>query len=121
MKKATFFHMGDTTGQDLLTILDLRLVDLEQVDLSVNPERIDECRTLGVLFLPALVVDGEVFHVNSTDTVHAVEATLSTAVGAMAGVFEPETENPDEEPVEATSDLELVEAGHCRDSDCDYF
>jgi len=114
MKRATFFHLGDATGQDLLTFLDLRLVDLELVDLSANPDRVDECRLLGVQSLPALVVDGEVFHVNPTASLHVLEAMLNPQVGQNV------PEIPDDEPVEATSDLELVEAGQCRGSDCDY-
>jgi len=119
MKRATFFHLGDATGQDLLTFLDLRLVDLEMVDLSANPDRVDECRMLGVQSLPALVVDGEVFHVNPTASLHVLEAMLNPQVGAAA-FPQNVPEIPEDEPVEATSDLELVEAGHCRSSDCDY-
>ena len=66
--KATFFHAGCqvcvSAEQGLATLLDPARVDIESVHLGQDRQRLDEAEQAGVRSVPALVVDGNVFHIN---------------------------------------------------------
>jgi glutaredoxin len=66
--KATFYHAGCAvcvTAEDgLVDALDRSKLQVETVDLGQHRQRIAEAETAGVKSLPALVVDGQVFHIN---------------------------------------------------------
>lgn len=148
MKKGMLFHAGteESLGIDqLLPLLDRSQVELEVVDLNIHPYRLSECREFGVQFLPALVIEGQVYHVNSSTPIHELQGRYESSgmgqaesvsgAAAVAGVgveasatsLTPGAGQPpqppmieDEEAVESTTDLEVVEAGRCRGCDCDY-
>ena len=68
MKKAVFYHAGcpvcvsaETTVADAI---DRTKYAVEVVHLGERRERIAEAETAGVQSVPALVMDGKVFHVN---------------------------------------------------------
>ncbi len=68
MKKAVFYHAGcpvcvqaeDTVAKSL----DAGRFDVEFVHLGEERSRIDEAEKLGVESVPALVIDGQPFHIN---------------------------------------------------------
>lgn len=68
MKTATYFHAGCPVCLDaernFIETLDGTSLDVERVHLSEAPARIDEARAAGVASVPALVVDGQAFHIN---------------------------------------------------------
>lgn len=67
-QQATFFHAGCpvcvSAEQQLATALDAARYRVESVHLGEQRERLDEAERLGVRSVPALVVDGAVFHIN---------------------------------------------------------
>ncbi len=67
-KKAVFYHAGcpvcASAEQNVLGALDRGRLDLEVVHLGTDKSRIGEARKLGVRSVPALVLDGQVFHIN---------------------------------------------------------
>jgi len=67
-QKATFFHAGCpvcvSAEQTVLGVLDKNRVDVEIVHLGTDKGRIPEAERLGVKSVPALVLDGETFHIN---------------------------------------------------------
>jgi len=68
MSAATFFHAGCpvcvSAEQGLADALDPRRYDIEIVHLGERPEEIDRAEQVGVQSVPALLVDGQVFHIN---------------------------------------------------------
>lgn len=68
MSKATFYHAGCpvcvTAEQQLATALDDKRYAVEIVHLGEKSSRIAEAESLGVQSVPALVLDGAVFHIN---------------------------------------------------------
>jgi len=66
--KAVWYHGGcdvcATAESNLVDALDPQRFAVEKVNLTVDQKRVDEAERAGVRTLPALVVDGQVFHVN---------------------------------------------------------
>ncbi|ASL84302.1 glutaredoxin domain-containing protein [Serratia marcescens] len=67
MTKAVFYHAGCpvcvSAEQQLLGLLSDN-VQVEVVHLGERPTRVAEAERLGVQSVPALVVDGQVLHIN---------------------------------------------------------
>lgn len=68
MKKAIFYHAGCPVCMDaekmMLSYLDQSKVDLEIVHFVEEASRIEEAESAGVKSVPALVVDGQSYHIN---------------------------------------------------------
>ena len=68
MSKAVFYHAGCPVCVDaekvLVTYLDSSKIDSEIVHLGTDRERIEEAEMAGVKSVPALVIDGSVYHIN---------------------------------------------------------
>ncbi|EGR2797502.1 thioredoxin family protein [Vibrio navarrensis] len=66
--KATFYHAGCpvcvTAEEQLASALDPKQFDVEVVHFGKESGRISEAERLGVKSVPALVIDGNVFHIN---------------------------------------------------------
>lgn len=66
--KATFFHAGCpvcvSAEQEFTPLLDPTKVALESVHLGQDRQRLSEAEQVGVRSVPALVLDGAVFHIN---------------------------------------------------------
>lgn len=67
-QQATFFHAGCpvcvSAEQQLAAALDAARFRVESVHLGEQRARLDEAERLGVRSVPALVLDGAVFHIN---------------------------------------------------------
>jgi glutaredoxin len=69
MSKAIFYHAGCpvcvSAEQQVLSIVDRNKVDLEIVNFADGAaNRIAEAEKAGVKSVPALVIDGDVLHIN---------------------------------------------------------
>lgn len=68
MTKAIYYHAGCAicveAERSLLPLLDHKQVDIEVVHLAEQSARIAEAEKAGVKSVPALVVDGQVLHLN---------------------------------------------------------
>jgi len=68
MSNAVFYHAGCPVCVDaekvLVTYLDSSKIEPEIVHLGTDRERIDEAEKAGVKSVPALVIDGSVYHIN---------------------------------------------------------
>ena len=68
MSNAVFYHAGCPVclgaEQMLINALDQNKYTLESVHLGAQPNRIDAAEAAGVVSVPALVLDGQVFHIN---------------------------------------------------------
>lgn len=68
MSKAIFYHAGCPVclgaEQMLINAIDQDKYPLEIVHLGEQTGRIDEAESVGVDSVPALVLDGQVFHIN---------------------------------------------------------
>ncbi|MEO7167180.1 MAG: thioredoxin family protein [Chthoniobacterales bacterium] len=66
--KATFYHAGCpvcvAAEQNVAQALDPNRYDLEIVHLGENKNRLGEAEAAGVKSVPALVLDGQPFHIN---------------------------------------------------------
>ncbi|KXC39174.1 thioredoxin [Pseudomonas aeruginosa] len=66
--KAIYYHAGCAicveAERSLLPLLDRKQVDIEVVHLAEQSARIAEAEKAGVKSVPALVVDGQVLHLN---------------------------------------------------------
>ena len=68
MRKATFYHAGcpvcvEAEGM-VAQAIDRSQYEVEIVHFSHQPNRVLEAETVGVKSVPALVLDGQVFHIN---------------------------------------------------------
>jgi len=67
-KKAIFYHAGCpvcvSTEQSVIAALDRNRFDVEVVHLGTTKGRVSEAEKLGIKSVPALVLDGQVFHIN---------------------------------------------------------
>jgi glutaredoxin len=67
-KRAIFYHAGCpvcvSAEQGLARALDSERYEVEVVHLGQARDRIAEAEQRGVRSVPALVIDGEVFHIN---------------------------------------------------------
>ncbi|MCU0227504.1 MAG: thioredoxin family protein [Bryobacterales bacterium] len=68
MTNATFYHAGCpvcvAAEQQLAQALDTSRYQLEVVHLGQEKQRISEAETAGVSSVPALVLNGQPFHIN---------------------------------------------------------
>ncbi|MGD9695103.1 MAG: thioredoxin family protein [Thermoleophilia bacterium] len=68
MSTVTFFHAGCpvcvSAEQGLAAALDPARFDVEIVHLGERPAEISRAEDAGVRSVPALLVDGQVFHIN---------------------------------------------------------
>ncbi|MFT3759794.1 thioredoxin family protein [Thauera sp.] len=68
MSKAVFFHAGCpvcvSAEQQFASALDPARYTVEVVHLGEQKSRIAEAESLGVKSVPALVIDGQPFHIN---------------------------------------------------------
>lgn len=66
--KAVFYHAGCpvcvSAEQSVLGALDRSRFDIETVHLGTDKRRLPEAERLGIKSVPALVLDGQGFHVN---------------------------------------------------------
>ena len=66
--RAVFYHAGCpvcvSAEHNVLGALDKSRFDLEVVHLGTNKNRIGEAEKLGIKSVPALVLDGQPFHIN---------------------------------------------------------
>ncbi len=66
--KAVFYHAGcpvcTSAERSILGALDTGRIDVEVVHLGTDKSRLPEAESLGIKSVPALVLDGQVFHVN---------------------------------------------------------
>lgn len=66
--KAVFYHAGCpvcvSAEQSVLSALDRSRFDIDIVHLGTDKRRLSEAEQLGIKSVPALVLDGQVFHVN---------------------------------------------------------
>lgn len=67
-KEAVFYHAGCpvcvSAEQAVLGALDSNRFDVEIVHLGTAKDRLSEAEKVGVKTVPALVLDGQVFHIN---------------------------------------------------------
>lgn len=68
MAQAIFYHAGCPVcveaEQGVVGYFDTWKINTEIVHLGTFPERIEEAEKAGVKSVPALVIDGQVFHIN---------------------------------------------------------
>lgn len=68
LSKAVFYHAGCPVcvdaEQTVLNYLDESKVDTEIVHLGISRDRISEAEQNGVESVPALLLDGKVYHIN---------------------------------------------------------
>ncbi|MCR8842317.1 thioredoxin family protein [Paenibacillus sp. SC116] len=68
MSKAVYYHAGCAICVEgerfVLEFLDKSKVELEIVHLGTDRNRIEEAEQAGVKSVPALVIDGGVYHIN---------------------------------------------------------
>jgi len=67
-KKAVFYHAGCpvcvSAEQSVLSAVDRSRFDVEVVHLGVDKDRLTEAEKLGIKSVPALALEGQVFHIN---------------------------------------------------------
>ena len=80
MKKAVFYHVGCpvcVSAETMVTqAIDRQQYDLEIVHFAQTPDRVVEAETAGVKSVPALVLEGQVFHVNFGASMDDVKASI---------------------------------------------
>ncbi|NRR23372.1 thioredoxin family protein [Brevibacillus sp. MS2.2] len=68
MLKAIFYHAGCPVCVDaeqvVLDYLDQTKLDVEIVHLGTERNRLEEAEKAGIQSVPALVIDGNVYHIN---------------------------------------------------------
>lgn len=78
MSKALFYHAGCPVcveaEQQVALSIDPTKYDVEVVHLGEDKNRLDEAETTGVKSVPALVLDGKVFHINHGADLSALKA-----------------------------------------------
>jgi len=78
MSKATFYHAGCPVcvqaEQQVAAAIDPAKFEVEHVHLGEAKNRIGEARAAGVKSVPALVINGEAFHINFGADLSALEA-----------------------------------------------
>jgi len=67
--KAVFYHdascrVCQAAKRQVVHALDPQRYDVEEVNLAKTKQRIPEAAEFGVKSVPALVIDGHVFHIN---------------------------------------------------------
>jgi hypothetical protein len=78
MNKAVFYHAGCPVcigaEQMLLDAVDKSKFSLESVHLGEQKNRLAEAEALGVKSVPAMVLDGQVFHINFGASLEALKS-----------------------------------------------
>lgn len=68
MQKAVFYHAGCPVCVDaekmVLDYLDNSKVEIEVVHFEEDPSRVQEAEDAGVKSVPALVLNGQTYHIN---------------------------------------------------------
>lgn len=68
MLQATFFHAGCpvcvSAEDSLVGVIDKSKVKLDVVHLGQKPQKLAQAEALGIKSVPALVLDGNVLHIN---------------------------------------------------------
>jgi len=68
MERVIFYHAGcnvcKTAEENVLKLLDKNMYKVEIVHLGEDKSRLDEAESWGVKSVPALVYNGQVFHIN---------------------------------------------------------
>ncbi len=68
MKNAIFYHAGCpvcvAAEQQVIEALDKNRFDIQVIHLGEDAKKIDEAENADVKSVPALVLDGNVFHIN---------------------------------------------------------
>lgn len=77
MANAIFYHAGCPVCVDaeqvVVDYLDKSKITTEIVHLGTEPNRIAEAEKVGVKSVPALVIDGDVYHINFGASLEAVK------------------------------------------------
>jgi len=77
MKKVTYFHAGCPVcieaELNVLTALDANRHEITMVHLGEDKENLAYAKSIGVQSVPALVLDGLVFHINHGAPISALE------------------------------------------------
>ncbi len=80
MRKAVFYHAGCpvcVAAEDMVAqAIDRQRYDLEVVRFAEHPQRVAEAEGAGVKSVPALVLEGQVFHVNFGSSMADVKASV---------------------------------------------
>ena len=75
--KAVFFHAGCPICVEaehmVLSALDKNRYDVEVVHLGTDKRRLADAERLGVKSVPALALDGQVFHINFGASISALK------------------------------------------------
>ncbi|WNO08576.1 thioredoxin family protein [Teredinibacter sp. KSP-S5-2] len=78
MKTAYFYHAGCpvcvSAEQQFLSALNPAEYEVKVVHLGDSPELIAEAEKSGVISVPALVIEGNVFHINFGASIEDVKA-----------------------------------------------
>ncbi|MCA9133899.1 MAG: thioredoxin family protein [Planctomycetales bacterium] len=76
--KAQFYHAGCpvcvSAEESVVRALDPVRFDVEVIHLGEQPQRIAEAEGQGIRSVPALVIDGQAFHVNHGADLAALKA-----------------------------------------------
>jgi glutaredoxin len=79
-QKLVFYHAGCPVCVDAEALISKAInkhqFDLEIVHIADQPGRIAEAESAGVRSVPALVMDGEVFHINFGASIAEVKADI---------------------------------------------
>ena len=77
MKKVTYYHAGCPVcieaEQNILTALDTNRHEITVVNLGEDSQSLATAKSIGVQSVPALVLDGLVFHINHGAPISALE------------------------------------------------
>ncbi len=67
-KKVTFYHAGCpvcvSAEKSVVDALDRNRFEVEVIHLGQSPERLGEAESAGVKSVPAVLMEGQVFHIN---------------------------------------------------------
>ena len=81
MSQAIFYHAGCTVcvaaEQTVANAINTDQYDVEVVHFGEAKERIAEAEAAGVVSVPALVMDGQAFHINFGASIEDVKELLS--------------------------------------------
>jgi glutaredoxin 3 len=82
LSKAVFYHAGCpiciSAEQQVIDIIDRNKVELEVVHFGESKHRIAEVEHAGVKSVPALVINGNVLHINFGASLEDVKKSLSS-------------------------------------------
>ena len=77
MKKVTYFHAGCPVcieaERNVLTALDTKNNEISMIHLGEDKSSIAMAKEIGIQSVPALVLDGLVFHINFGASIDALE------------------------------------------------